>query len=99
MPANAANPGKPSSWTGYWLSRLQRELDLRNYSPQTARNYSSCLAGFLEQSPGDPRKRGLYPLALYQGKNPMLLSLPGRYFFENARADFHRLLMRGKKLF
>ena len=55
----------PSPWTPYWLSRLQRELDLRNYSPQTARNYSSCLAGFLNHLPGDPRKRGRNEIEAY----------------------------------
>lgn len=46
-----------SYWTDIWLGRLQKELDLRNYSPATARNYRSYLRIFLSRQPGDPRKR------------------------------------------
>lgn len=46
-----------SYWTHIWLGRLQQELDLRNYSPRTARNYKSSLRTFLSRLPGDPRKR------------------------------------------
>jgi integrase/recombinase XerD len=58
-------PGNPSQWSSYWRSQLNRELDLRNYSLQTARNYSSCLAEFLKQSPGDPRRRGRKDIEAY----------------------------------
>ncbi len=47
----------PAHWTKYWCNRLHRELDLRNYSPQTAKNYSGALSSFFLEFPGDPRNR------------------------------------------
>src|SRR5687768_7097344 len=45
-----------SYWIEIWIDRLQREFDLRNYSPATARNYRSYVRAFLVWRNGDPRK-------------------------------------------
>jgi site-specific recombinase XerD len=45
------------SWALHWQDRLHRELALRNYSPQTAKNYSQALSALLTALPGNPRNR------------------------------------------
>ena len=57
---------------------------MRNYSPQTARNYSTCLIGFLEQTPGDPRKRGRKDIEAY------LLRLHGERKLSASTINLHR---------
>ncbi|HKP96010.1 MAG TPA: tyrosine-type recombinase/integrase, partial [Fibrobacteria bacterium] len=42
-----------------------KELQLRNYSPQTARNYISVLSSFLAQAPGDPRRKNRLDIESY----------------------------------
>jgi len=41
-------------WTEYWLSRLEREAQARNLSPNTLRNYSLAVRAFLAFRPGSP---------------------------------------------
>jgi integrase/recombinase XerD len=53
------------SWPEYWRLRLIRELDLRNFSPQTTKSYSGSLSSFLIHSPGNPKQRSVKHIESY----------------------------------
>lgn len=42
-------------WTRYWSDRLKHEINARNYSSETLKNYDHVLRAFLAHRPGDPR--------------------------------------------